>query len=111
MNKTEQVFIKQRQKRINKWSIIFIPLIAIIVLNVLWLFMKVPNFINPSVIVNEITAQVVKQSRLETMAVFLPIVVILFYILLFVIVGILFLSMRLEKKYLKIINKLKALNH
>ncbi len=101
-------FIEKRRRLVRWWNLVGSVMLAGLATFVAWMFWAQPRLINPLHVVGEIEAARLTQSSLEVMAVMLPMAVLLIFLVLAVMIGFAFAMMGNERRYLKVIDQLKA---
>lgn len=101
----ERLFLQRRGQRVRTWPIAGGILVALTVGLALWMFFTKPMFANPFHVIAEVGGGRVEPALLETMAMFLPMVVTLCMVVLAAMVGFAFVVFRTEKRYRAILSK------
>jgi hypothetical protein len=98
-------FIKKRSFFARWWTVVGIVMLAVLGVMALWLFVKVPNLINPLHVIEQLKAGTLQQSSLVVMAGMLPIVVLGLLLVCCAVIGFAFFSN--ERRYLRIIKDMQ----
>jgi hypothetical protein len=107
LNQSQIDFLERRRKLLKLWH--YVGAISLIVLFGLVLFLKLntPQLIDPYEVLARLESGAIDQTSLETMAILLPVMVILVCLMLIILVAMMYMAFSNEKKYLKILNKLE----
>lgn len=98
-------FLQKRQRLMKAWPYVG-PLLTLAILALLaYLFVQVPLIINPYEVIAGLQAGTIEQSTIDLMCLLLPIMSLLMFFLLIVLVVVMYLWIRLERKYLAIIQQ------
>jgi len=101
-------FIEKRRRLIRWWNLVGTMTFAGLVAFVAWMFWSLPRLINPLHVVGELQAGAIPGSTLEIMAALLPMVVLAIFFVLAVMIGFAFAAIGNERRYLKMIDQLRA---
>ena len=101
-------FIKKRIILVRWWSIAGSVMLAVLGGLMLWLFVRVPNFINPLHVAGQLQAGTLEQTSLEIMAVILPIVVLGLLLVCVVMISFGFVVFANERRYIQIIEEIQG---
>lgn len=106
-NQKDHQFLKNRQRLILLWRPTAIVMLTILLILIVWLFVKAPYLINPVFVVEAIQDNTIDQSVLSLSALMLPIVVIFLFltVTIFILFGFAIISN--ERRYLSIIRALE----
>ena len=102
-------FIKKRSFFVRWWNVVGSIMLAVLGVMALWLFVKVPNLINPLHVIEQLKAGTLQQSSLVVMAAMLPIVVLGLLLVCCAVIGFSFAFFSNERRYLRIIGKIQKL--
>ncbi|NLS96875.1 MAG: hypothetical protein GXX96_32465 [Planctomycetaceae bacterium] len=100
-------FVEKRRRLVRWWNLVGSATLAGLAAFVAWMFWAHPRLINPLHVVGEIEAGRIAQSTLELMAVMLPMVVLVIFLVLGVMLGFAFAMIGNERRYLMIIDRLR----
>lgn len=101
-------FVEKRRKLVRWWNLVGSLTFGCLVAFVAWMFWSQPRLINPLHVVDELKAGGIPQATLEIMAALLPMVVLAIFFVLAVMIGFTFAMIGNERRYLKIIDRLKG---
>jgi uncharacterized BrkB/YihY/UPF0761 family membrane protein len=105
--KIEQyTFLRKRKELAKVWNIVGVLALLFIAGIMIWITLKSPLLIIPFQAITKVEQGILQQSTLEMMALFLPIIMLMFFIVMMTIVFIMFKVFANEKKYLNIIDEL-----
>ncbi len=108
LNSKEKAFLRQRMRLWRAW-LWGGPLLALgILLMAAWMLWKHPMLSNPFVLYPELRAKTLPPASLETLAVMVPVLLWPLFLIMFVVVLLLFATFYLERRYLKILGKLRS---
>ena len=99
-------FIKKRSFFVRWWNVVGSIMLAVLGVMALWLFVKVPNLINPLHVIEQLKAGTLQQSSLVVMAGMLPIVVLGLLLVCCAVIGFGFAVFGNERRYLRIIEEI-----
>ncbi len=100
-------FVEKRRNLVRWWNLVGSITFAGLVAFVAWMFWSQPRLINPLHVVGELEGGGISQATLEIMAALLPMVVLAIFFVLAVMIGFTFAMIGNERRYLKIIDRLK----
>lgn len=101
-------FLKKRSFFARWWNAVGSVMLAVFGSMALWFFLRVPNFINPLHVIEQLKSGTLPHSSLVVMAGMLPIVVLGLFLVMCTVIGFGFAVFANERRYLRII---KELNH
>ena len=108
IDEQELDFLKKRSFFARWWNVVGSMMLAVFIGMMVWLFIRVPNFINPLQVIEQLKEGTIHQGTLVVMAAMLPIMVLGLFLVLCTVIGFVFVAFANERRYLRII---KELNH
>jgi amino acid transporter len=106
MNIEQYAYIRKRKEQLKFWSVIGFLVLVVIIFVAVWMFFNSPLLIIPFEAITKVEQGILQQPTLEMMALFMPILVIMLFVVMFAFVFIMFKAHSNEKKYLSIIDEL-----
>ena len=100
-------FLKKRSFFARWWNVVGSVMLAVLGGLAVWLFVKVPNLINPLHVADQLKAGTLKQTSLVVMAGMLPIVVLGLILVCCAVIGFSFAFFSNERRYMQIIERMK----
>jgi Ca2+/Na+ antiporter len=107
LNEKDLEFIKKRSFFARWWNVVGSVMLAVLVGMALWFFVRVPNFINPFHVIDQLQSGTLQQSTLVVMAAMLPIVVLGLLLVCCTVIGFGFAVFANERRYLRIIEEMQ----
>ncbi len=108
LEQKQQEFLEKRRKLVRTWPTIGFLLLMGILATLVWLWFQQPLLINPLEVVNRLEAGSMQNSTLVMMAVMLPLVFLICFVLLVIVVLFAYVTFANEKKHLTIIAVLRS---
>jgi len=108
MDEKDIQFLRQRERLARWWNVVGSVMLFVLGGMAVWFFVRVPNFINPLHVIEQLKSETLPQSSLVVMAGMLPIVVLGLLLVCCAVIGFGFAVFANERRYLRII---KELNH
>jgi hypothetical protein len=96
-------FLKKRSFFARWWNVVGGIMLAVLGGMAVWLFVRVPNLINPFHVIEQLKSETLPQSSLVVMAGMLPIVVLGLLLVCCALIGFGFAMFGNERRYLRII--------
>lgn len=103
--KTDEEFLLRRQTCLKFWRFTGPLMIVLIIALIIYLYFNTPWLVNPYEVVTRITESSFDLSTLEIIAVMMPFLFNMVFILLFAVVALTYVVMQNDKRYQKIIKK------
>ena len=107
LDKKDLDFLKKRSFFARWWNVVGSVMLAVLGGMGLWFFIRVPNFINPLHVIEQLQSGTLQQSTLVVMAAMLPIVVLGLLLVCCTVIGFGFAVFANERRYLRIIAKIQ----
>ena len=104
----EMLFLDRRAKLLRIWPLAGTLLLAVVGFLAAWLFWRTPLLINPFVVIEQLQAGTIPDSTLALLAGFLPLAMLACLLLMVVMIAFLFVAVSNERKYMTMIEKLRA---
>lgn len=101
-------FIEKRRWFAARWNLVGTALLAGLVVYLAWLYSAHPRLANPFQVFGELEVGGIPQPTLEFMAAALPVVIWAIFMVLAVVIAFGFAIFRNERRYLKIIDRLRT---
>ncbi len=98
-------YLEKRRKLLKAWTYVGPFLLLAIIGFAGYLYLNIPWLINPYEVLSRLQAGSIPQSTIETMAIMLPVMILMVCILLLVVVVIMYAAFSNEKKYLRIVDE------
>ncbi len=108
LDQTQQEFLEKRRKLVRSWPSIGLILLIGMVATLLWLWIQQPLLINPYEVVDRLESGSIENSTIALMAVMLPLLFLICFVLLMIVVLFAYAAFANEKKHLKIIDILTS---
>ncbi len=108
LSQTQQEFLEKRRKLVRSWPAIGLMLLIGMVATLLWLWLQQPMLINPFEVVDRLESGSIENSTVTLMAVMLPLVFLVCFVLLMIVVIFAYAAFANEKKHLAIIDILTS---
>ena len=105
--KTDEEFITRRKTCLKFWRYTGPLMLMIIAALMVFLYFYVPWLVNPVITIDRVMTRSFDLITLETMAVMLPFLFNMMFVLLFVIVALTYVVMKNDKRYQKIIENMR----
>ncbi|MCP3867091.1 MAG: hypothetical protein GY703_03165 [Gammaproteobacteria bacterium] len=102
----EQDFVERRRRLIRLWPWVAVFLLVLLGLLTAWLMLKNPMLTNPLEVADRLAANSIDRVTLETMALLLPVVMLLCLSMVAVIILYGFAMFGNEKRYLAIVDRI-----
>ena len=100
-------FIEKRRFFARWWNVVGSIMLFVLGGMAVWFFVRVPNFINPLHVIEQLKEETLPQSSLVVMAAMLPIVVLGLLLVCCAVIGFGFAMFANERRYLQIIAKIR----
>ncbi len=112
MNLSQQQsnYLDKRRKLLKVWRYVGPLMLLGMIGLVIYLNVSTPLLINPYEVMSRLELGSIEQSSLETMAVLLPMMLIMVCFLLVVLIAMMYAVFSNERKYLEIVKKIKSDN-
>jgi hypothetical protein len=107
IDEKDLAFIKKRSFFVRWWNVVGSIMLFVLGGMAVWLFVRVPNFINPLHVIEQLKAGTLQQSTLVVMAGMLPIVVLGLLLVCCAVIGFSFAFFSNERRYLRIIKDMQ----
>jgi len=101
--KTDKAFLSRRQTCLKFWRFTGPIMIVLIITLMLYLYINVPWLVNPFEAIARVTERSFDLSTLEVIALMMPFLFNMVFILLFAVVALTYVVMQNDKRYQKII--------
>jgi len=101
--KTDEAFLARRQTCLKFWRFTGPIMIVLIIALMFYLYLNVPWLVNPSVTITRVTERSFDLSTLEVIALIMPFLFNMVFVLLFAVVALTYVVMQNDKRYQKII--------
>lgn len=108
LDQTQREFLEKRRKLVRSWPFIGLILLIAMVATLLWLWVQQPLLINPYEVVGRLESGSIENSTIALMAVMLPLLFLICFVLLMIVVLFAYAAFANEKKHLKIIEILMS---
>ena len=99
-------FLKKRRFFARWWNVVGSIMLTVFLGMMVWLFVRVPNFINPFHVIEQLKADTLQESTLVVMAAMLPIMVLGLFLVMCTVIALVFVAFANERRYLRIIKEL-----
>ena len=103
IDEKDLAFIKKRSFFARWWTVVGSIMLFVLGGMAVWLFVRVPNLINPFHVIEQLRSGALQQSSLVVMACMLPIVVLGLLLVCCALIGFGFAMFGNERRYLRII--------
>ncbi len=103
----EEAFLEKRARLARWWNVAALGMLAVLAGIALWLYLKSPRLISPGRVLADLEAGTLPVETAETMAVLLPVLVLMCLVIVAVVVFYGFFVFSNERRYHDIIAKLK----
>jgi hypothetical protein len=111
LSPADKAFIQRREKRAKYWPLFGAALLAIIGAYGAWLWLKMPHLINPWRVMESLETGTMSESTMGVMAAMLPIVMAAFIVFMLVVVLLWFIPFYNERRLIRLVRKLEAMEH
>ncbi len=108
LDRTQQEFLEKRRKLVRSWPSMGLILLIGMVVTLLWLWIQQPLLINPYEVVDRLESGSIDSATIALMAVMLPLLFLICFVLLMIVVLFAYAAFANEKKHLKIIDILMS---
>jgi hypothetical protein len=103
----DQKFVRKRERLISYWPVAGLSLLAVIAAYGVWLWFKVPYFINPWLVLEGVKAETLPESTTGLIVVMMPLIMLTLVGFMFVLVVLLFVVFYNERRLIRIIRDLE----
>lgn len=110
LKEPDQKFLQKRRGYVKSWNIVGTILLLCLLAVAGWLFVTVPELVNPVYVQTELKNESIEISKLQLMAAMLPIVVVLCFVLTGSVIFFGFVTFANERQYLRIIDELNVVS-
>lgn len=108
LSEQEKAFLEKRARLAKWWNAVALGMLAALAGLAFWLYLRAPRLINPARVLSDIEAGALPVESAETMAVLLPVLVLMCLVIVAVVVLYGFAVFANERRYQRIIGKLGA---
>jgi len=106
LNDNEEQFIEKRRRLAKIFPIVGGVMFALIICYLIWAYLRTPMLVNPYAIKEKIMNNTIQNSTLTLMSMMLPIAIWALFTSILVLIGFMFSWNAMEKKYLRIIERI-----
>jgi hypothetical protein len=108
LSPADKAFVERREKRGKSWPWLGVIALAMVAAYGVWLWVKMPQLINPWWVSERIEAGTLSESTMGVMAVMLPFVMAAFVAFLFIVVLLWFIPFFHERRLIQMVRRLEA---
>lgn len=107
ISEKDRAFIRKREKLARTWPFAGFGLLALLLALTGWLWLRVPNLVNPWLVAEQIRTETLNQAEMMLMAVMLPALMLLVLAFAFAVVLLAFVAFANERRLLQLLKQVR----